>query len=87
MRLSDGHHDHALWCGYQRQAHLARCAPRLLALERLQIPSSFGGDSDLLPSYLDCPYDTIISTMTLFTGSMSRIQFLESGKQTNVPPK
>ncbi len=46
MRLSDG--CLALWCTHQRQAHIVRCTPHLLAPERLQLPSSFGGGSDLL---------------------------------------
>ena len=59
MRLSDGHH--ALWCARQRQAHLARCAPRLLAPERLQLPSSFGGPSeDLLRWMVDEVFCSLI---------------------------
>jgi len=46
MRLSDGRL--ALWCTHQRQAHIVHCTPHLLAPERLQLPSSFGGGLDLL---------------------------------------
>ena len=46
MRLSYGHH--ALQCARQRQAHLAHCAPCLLAPERLQQLSLISGASNLL---------------------------------------
>jgi len=46
VRLSNGRL--TLWSPRQRQAHQARCAPRLPDPERLQLSSSFGGGSDLL---------------------------------------
>jgi len=58
MCLSNGRL--ALWCMHQCQAHIVRCTPHLLAPERLQLPSSFGGGLDLLGQLVNMGFRDLV---------------------------